>query len=126
MPLATTLAEYIRAAFSGLYIETQEPAEALRELAELCRQEHWSLVTWDIDQGLRLIGSANPVSTAATDPLAALRSLPALATPEGTTLLVLSNFHRFLNSAEIVQALQHQLLAGKANRTFVVILAPVV
>ncbi|HUQ71027.1 MAG TPA: AAA family ATPase [Planctomycetaceae bacterium] len=126
MPLANTLAEYIRAAFSGLYIETQEPAEALRELADLCRQEQWTLATWDIDQGLRLVGGANTVGTAATDPLAALRSLPALATSEGTTLLVLSNFHRFLNSAEIVQALQHQLLAGKANRTFVVILAPVV
>ncbi|HUQ72790.1 MAG TPA: AAA family ATPase, partial [Planctomycetaceae bacterium] len=126
MPLATTLAEYIRAAFSGLYLETQEPAEALRELGDICRQEHWTLATWDIDQGLRLVGGANPVGTAATDPLAALRSLPALATPEGTTLLVLSNFHRFLNSAEIVQALQHQLQAGKANRTFVVILAPTV
>ncbi|MDZ4687344.1 MAG: AAA family ATPase, partial [Planctomycetaceae bacterium] len=126
MPLATTLAEYIRAAFSGLYLETQEPAEALRELAELCRQEHWTLATWDIDQGLQLLSSVNPVSVAATDPLAALRSLPALATPDRTTLFVLSNFHRFLNSAEIVQALQHQLLAGKATRTFVVILAPTV
>ena len=83
MPLATTLADYIRAAFSGLYVETHEPAEALRELADLCRQEQWTLATWDIDQGLSVLGCTNPMSAAATDPLAALRSLPALAVRVG-------------------------------------------
>ena len=39
---------------------------------------------------------------------------------------MLVNFHRFLNSTEIVQAVASQLSAGKQNRTFVVILAPVV
>ena len=39
---------------------------------------------------------------------------------------MLVNFHRFLNSTEIVQAVASQISAGKQNRTFVVILAPVV
>ena len=39
---------------------------------------------------------------------------------------MLVNFHRFLNSAEIVQALASQVSSGKQNRTFVVILSPVV
>ena len=39
---------------------------------------------------------------------------------------MLVNFHRFLQSAEIVQALARQLAAGKQNRTFIVILSPVV
>ena len=39
---------------------------------------------------------------------------------------MLRNFHRFLNSAEIVQALDTQLVAGKQARTFIVVLAPVV
>lgn len=39
---------------------------------------------------------------------------------------MLVNFHRFLGSAEIVQALAQQIWAGKQNRTFVVILSPVV
>jgi hypothetical protein len=126
MTLATTLSEYVRAAFSGLYVETHEPDEALREIHELCRAERWSLATWDIDRGLTIPGAQEAAVQSATDPLAAVRSLPALATPDGTALLVLKNFHRFLNSAEIVQALQHQLQAGKAARTFVVILAPIV
>jgi hypothetical protein len=41
------------------------------------------------------------------------RSLSALATPDGTALLVLPNFHRFLQSAEIVQTLVRQINAGK-------------
>ncbi|HET6423251.1 MAG TPA: AAA family ATPase [Planctomycetaceae bacterium] len=125
MSLATQLAPYIRAAFSGLYVETFEPEEALREIRQLCAaEENWMVATWDIDRGLQVPpDSAMP---AVSDPLAALRSLPALATPNGTALLVLKNFHRFLGSAEIIQALQHQLDAGKACRTFVVILAPTV
>ncbi len=43
-----------------------------------------------------------------------------------TTLLVLKNFHRFMNSPEIIQAMTRVILDGKVNRTFVVILAPVI
>jgi hypothetical protein len=39
---------------------------------------------------------------------------------------VLQNFHRFTQSTEIVQALSKQILAGKQNRTILVILSPVV
>ena len=39
---------------------------------------------------------------------------------------MLVNFHRFLHSAEIVQALARQITLGKQQRTFVVILSPVV
>jgi hypothetical protein len=52
--------------------------------------------------------------------------LAALATQEGTALLVLRNFHRFLGSPEVVQALDTAISAGKQNRTFVVVLAPVI
>ena len=37
-----------------------------------------------------------------------------------------SNFHRFLGSPEVAQALDTQLAAGKQARTFVVILSPIV
>ncbi len=124
MSLATQLAPYVRAAFSGLYVETFEPEEALREIRALCTAEAWTVATWDIDLGM--VVPSDSAVPAASDPLAALRSLPALALPNRTTLLVLKNFHRFLGSAEIVQTLQHQLDAGKATRTFVVILAPTV
>ena len=39
---------------------------------------------------------------------------------------MLENFHRFLASSEIIQALAQQIAQGKQNRTSIVILAPVV
>jgi len=124
MTLSQRLAEYVRACFTGLWIESHEHEDALAEIAQLCRAENWRLATWDIDRGL-FIGQRNSADTG-PDPLAAVRALSGLAEPNGTALLVLVNFHRFLNSPEIVQSLARQITAGKQNRTFVVILAPVV
>src|SRR5579872_2331280 len=124
MTLSQRLAEYVRACFTGLWIESHEHDDALSEIAQLCRAENWRLASWDISQGLT-IGGQQPEERA-SDPLAAVRAVNALAEPNGTALLVLVNFHRFLNSPEIVQALARQITAGKQNRTFVVILAPVV
>ena len=128
MTLAERLSELVRAAFGGIYVRSAEHDDAIAEVAALCRDQGWTLATWDLDRGLAVAGMATPGGAvpAAADPLAAIRALPALATPDGTALLVLRNFHRFLNSAEVVQALDTQVVAGKQARTFVVILAPVV
>ena len=125
MLLAERLRELIEACFTGLWIQSHEHEDALAEIARLCRDEDWQLASWDIARGLVLAGGASP-GTATQDPLAVLRALPTLASPSGTTLLVLANFHRFLQSAELVQTLIHQLNAGKQTRTFVLILSPIV
>jgi hypothetical protein len=128
MTLAERLSEYVRACFTGIWIESHEHDDALSEIAGLCRREEWRLASWDIERGLQLGSqSGEPAMDAGgNDPLAALRALSALATPDGSALLVLANFHRLLNSAEIVQALARQIMAGKQNRTFVLVLSPVV
>ncbi len=128
MTLSERLAEYIAAWFSGIWIESHEHDDALLEIAELCRRESWKLVTWNVDSGLNIPGqqSEEDSNAGSNDPLAAIRSLNALATTDSSALLVLQNFHRFLNSAEIVQALARQVTLGKQNRTFVLILSPVV
>jgi hypothetical protein len=127
MSLTERLTEYVRACFAGLWIQTHEQDEALREIATLCRSEGWRFASWDIDAGIRVAGTqAADETTGVADPLAAVRSLAKLAEPEGTALLVLVNFHRFLQSAEIVQSLARQIVLGKQQRTFAVILAPIV
>jgi hypothetical protein len=127
MTLADQLTDYVHAAFSGLWVVSSEPDEAEREIARLARARRWKLAAWDVAGGLRLPGSDAPTSEAgAGDPLAALRALPALADPDGTALLLLHNFHRFLGGPEVVQAAFAQLAAGKERRTFLVVLAPVV
>ncbi len=125
--LTDCLSEYVSACFTGIWIESHEHEDALAEIAQLCRQENWQLASWDINRGLRYPGQAvEPAADSSPDPLSAIRALTALASPDSSALLVLTNFHRFLGSAEIVQALIHQITAGKQNRTFVIILAPLV
>jgi hypothetical protein len=125
--LSETLREYIAACFTGLWVQSHEHADALTEIAGLCRNEDWQLATWDVDAGLSISSQPDETESAGgNDPLAAIRAVNTLATSDGTAILVLQNFHRFLQSAEIVQALTRQIINGKQNRTFVVILSPVV
>jgi hypothetical protein len=123
MTLTEQLMDYVRACFTGIWVQSHEHTDALAEVARLCREQSWRLAVWDIAQGLAIDGQVSP---SASDPLAAIKALPSLVQAEGTALLVLVNFHRFLQSAEIVQALAQQITAGKHARTFVVILSPVV
>ncbi len=124
MSLTERFSEYVRACFTAIWVESHEHQDALVAMAELCRHEDWRLATWNIAEGLRVPGSQTDAG--GTDPLAAIRAVNSLATPDGTAILVLENFHRFMQSAEIVQALAQQILAGKQNRTIIVVLAPVV
>jgi len=125
MQLSNRLSEYAKACFTAIWIESHEHQDALTEIATLCRDEQWQLATWDIEAGLNIPGQGDSDSDS-SDPLAAIRAINALATPDGTAILVLQNFHRFIQSAEIVQALSRQIIAGKQNRTIVVILSPIV
>lgn len=97
MTLASRLVEYISAAFTGLWIQSHEHQDALAEIAQMCRQENWRLCVWDIERGLQVPGGANgqAIDNGGADPLAAIRSVNALATADSSALLVLVNFQRF-------------------------------
>ncbi len=126
MTLHERLTELIQACFTGLWIESHEHEDALREMAQLCRDQDWRLATWNLETGLTIPGAETPPASTGQDPLAVLRSLSSLGSESQTSLLVLENFHRFLQSTEVVQALIRQIQVGKQHRTFVVILAPMV
>jgi hypothetical protein len=128
MTLTEQLTDYVHAAFSGLYVQTAEPDEAEREITHHAQQQGWRLAVWDVANGLRLPGANGQASNdnGAGDPLAALRALPALADSNGTALLLLHQFHRFLGNPEVMQTTFAQLVAGKQQRTFLVVLSPVV
>lgn len=122
------VSELVHACFSGIYIQTLEPDEALRELAHLARRESWRLGAWDCETGLSLPEQelTLPDMTGVTDLLAVLRAAGQLSAGAGTTLLVFRNLHRFLGATDLLEALARQVAAGKHTRTFIVILAPVV
>lgn len=128
MTLAERLSEYVRAAFSGIWVQSHEHDDALLEMGRVARENAWTLVSWDIDRGMSINGQvANPeITPAAADPLSAVKVLNSLGSSGGTTILVLRNFHRFLGSAEVVQALDSAISQGKQSGKIVVILSPVV
>lgn len=123
MALKQRINELVRACFAGIWIESHEHTDAIAELAEMCREEEWQLVTWDIERGLRA-PSGSPLEHDANDPLAAVRAVSSLSAGETPSIVVLQNFHRFMQSAEIVQALAQAIRDGKQRRGFVVILSP--
>ena len=118
MPLSADLREYVSACFTGLWIQSHEHEDALAEIAQLCRDQEWRLAVWDIDQGLQIPGQNGEADGSGSDPLAAIRSINALSSAESSAVLVLRNFHRFMNSPEIVQSLANQVTKGKHNRAF--------
>lgn len=124
--LTQQLTDFANAAFTGLWIQTHEPDEAEHEIIQHAKDHQWKVAVWDVAAGVRLPGAASSADTGAGDPLAALRALPTLADAKGTTLLLLHNFHRFLSNPEVIQTTFTQLIAGKQQRTFLVVLSPVV
>jgi hypothetical protein len=128
MTLSDQLTDYVHAAFTGIWVQTFEPDEAEHEIAQLARQHDWALATWDVANGLRFPNARDPVKIdpGTADPLGVLRSLPALAREDGSAPLVLHNFHKFLTNPEAIQTTFSQLVAGKQQRTFLVVPAPVV
>jgi hypothetical protein len=128
MNLTEQLTDYVNAAFTGLWVQTSEPDEAEREITRLVHQRDWRLAAWDVAAGLRLPAERGTVRGDAPpgDPLAVLRAVPSLADPDGTALVLLHHYHRFLNNPEVIQTACTQLVAGKQQRTFLVVLSPVV
>src|SRR5215470_15091431 len=101
MKLTEQLADYVHAAFAGIWVRTHEPDEAERDVRRLAAERGWRLAVWDVALGLRVQGQPlPPAPDTAGDPLAALRALPGLAQDGGTALLLLHQFHRFLGNVE--------------------------
>src|SRR4051812_19162760 len=118
MTLAERLSEHVRACFTGIWVESCEHDDAVAEIAGLCRDNGWAFAAWDVDRGLVAPGRDQAPAPPAGpgDPLAAVRALAALAAGADTTILILRNFHRYLGSAEVAQATDTAIAAGKQSR----------
>ncbi len=125
MKLSTEVWELIRAGFPGIWIESRETEEVIDELSQLASAHDVVLFRWNLEQGLRAVPPQEANYPEASDPLSAVRSLQHLPSA-GTTILVLENLHRFLDSPEMIQALLAQLHRGKQLGRHVIVVAPVV
>jgi hypothetical protein len=124
LSLNSLLRDYIAASFSGIWLQTYEPDEAIFEIAQLCHANSWKFATWDLQHGLGGAGVPDAPLLAVGDPLAALAALGQNAQPGETRVLAMRNLHRLLNNPLLIQAIERQIQQGKANRTILIALAP--
>jgi ATP-dependent 26S proteasome regulatory subunit len=114
----------IRARYPLLYLVSWEEQRLDAVLEDLARGHGKSFHTWSITGGLRKVAGARAAAPAdgTRDPADALRAIGALAEP---SLVVLKDFHPYLNDPVVIRTvreLAHQL---KSTYTTVVLLSPV-
>ena len=113
--LADKLRELIDAGFSGLWIQSAEPDEAIAEIRQLAAAEEWQIHGQE---------DGHLTTEPDGDPLAALLSFGELAN-EVPTLLLLPNFGSFLQDPAIKQRVYRTIQRGKKARRYIIIIAPV-
>ena len=114
----------IRARYPLLYLVSWEEQRLDGILADLANQHGKVLLSWSITKGLRRIGGARTLPTidGSRDPVEALAAIGKLSEP---SLVVLKDFHPFLNDPGVVRALRELGHELKSTYTTVILLSPV-
>jgi hypothetical protein len=118
MSLKRQLREYVHAGFSGIWVVTREPDEAQREIQMDSKEEGWNLESWDVARGILGDGKGEPAY-----PLQRLKPVVNGDGKHTTNMMILHNYHRFLNNPMIVQQLFNRVIDGKMERCHVVVLS---
>lgn len=136
MKLSEKIHDYIRAAFTGLWIQTYELEDCIRELGQYCADEELRFAEWNNELGVRFpleTDDKGIIRWTPSSPLEILKSTRDLvAESQGLYeqgLVALHNFHWYVGTAsdggkKVVQTLQNVLNEGKQTRTFICILSP--
>ncbi|MCE9670712.1 AAA family ATPase [Myxococcus stipitatus] len=113
----------VRARYPLLYLLTWEEHRVDAVLAELARAHGKALFHWSITRGLRHVGNTRgPVLPEDTrNPLEALAAIEKLGEP---ALVVLKDFHPYLEEKSVVRALRELAHFLKSSFTTVVLLSP--
>lgn len=118
------LVNLVDAGFSAIWVYTSEPDEAQRSIAKLAEQHEWKLSTWDCMAGLK--GLVNDKAQGTPNPLSPITTyLSRNAAEKEAQVILLHNYHRFLENPQVVQGVINASLVGKGTQTFYVVLSPV-
>ena len=140
MSLGEDIQQYLRAGFTGLWVETFEFADALREITPVCVKEGWPVVVWDFAAGIQSDSiTVNKIATYLSKnsnyqmkPLPLAQDIPLLTQEIGSprVVWVLKNFHhqQLIFNLPIMQAIQNatQNFKGNATSPCVVIMSPII
>jgi hypothetical protein len=114
----------IRARYPLLYLVSWEEQRVDGILTELANAHGKVLISWSITRGLKRIGGARamPAIEGSKDPVEALGAIAKLTEP---SLVVLKDFHPFLNDPGVIRALRELAQELKSTFTTVILLSPV-
>src|SRR5512140_2279098 len=113
----------VRARYPLVYLVTSEEQRLEAILAELAEAHGKALLGWSVAKGFRREGGAKLAAglDGAREPLAALAAIEKLSEP---SLVVLKDFHPYLQDPAVVRALRELSHALKSTYTTVVLLSP--
>ena len=109
--------DYLQAGFPALCVLTTEPHRA--EEALPC--DGWQFVIWDCLRGIREASTFKPIDEI-KDPVEALNWLNGFQ----DTVLIAHNLHLFLDSPELIQAIQNGVARWKATGCALVMVSPMI
>lgn len=120
----TDLDTLIRARYPLVYLVTWEEQRLDAVLSELAGTHGKVLWSWSVTRGLRRQGGARtgPSPDGPRDPVEALQAIAKLRDP---SLVVLKDFHPFLNDPGVIRALRELSQDLKSTYTTVLLLSPV-
>lgn len=102
------LIEHIRAGYQCLYVPTSEESRAVGEITRVTAKMRYGLVTWDVNQGFRGVGSLEK-ETKFRAPLAALHFLlekEQQATLQGNFIFIFKDLDDYFHEPQIRRALR--------------------
>jgi len=116
----------VQAGYPFIWLETSEPHRAQNELSEMFIQKGIIPYTWDIETGGYNIVDSEQFADA--DPLEAIKSFVGLQMndKDNKAVLFLWNYHHFIKSPEISQAILSYTPSLQKDGKTVIILSPVV
>ena len=113
----------IRARYPLIYLVSWEEQRLDGILQDVAQNHGKALLQWSITRGLRRVsgGRSMAISEQSRDPVEALGAVAKLTEP---SLVVLKDFHPFLDSAPVVRAMRELAQDLKSTYTTVILLSP--
>src|SRR5205085_1254751 len=121
---ATTLDTLIRARYPFVYLVSHEEARVDTILAELARRHGKQLVEWSATKGLRRVGGAQG-AYAIDNERKPPETLVAIGKLPDPSLVVLKDFHPFLDDHLVVRAMRELIRELEHGYSTVILLSPV-
>jgi len=113
----------VRARYPLIYLVSWEEQRLDAILDELARRHGKGLLSWSVTRGLRRVGGARTAGAeGAREPMEALAAIEKLADP---SLVVLKDFHPYLNDPTVIRGLRELSQSLKTTYTTVILLSPV-